>query len=40
MPAFAAALAGMAPIETTAWHESARQAHRDYLAWQEPRPMP
>ena len=39
MPAFAAALAGMAPIETTAWHESARQAHRDYLAWQEPRPM-
>ncbi|HEY8623650.1 MAG TPA: thiamine pyrophosphate-binding protein, partial [Casimicrobiaceae bacterium] len=40
MPAFAAALAGMAPIATAAWHANAGQAHRDYLEWQEPRPMP
>jgi acetolactate synthase-1/2/3 large subunit len=40
MPAFAAALAGMAPIASPAWRASAGQAHRDYLGWQEPRPMP
>jgi acetolactate synthase-1/2/3 large subunit len=40
MPAFAAALAGMAPIATGPWHANASQAHRDYLEWQEPRPMP
>jgi acetolactate synthase-1/2/3 large subunit len=40
MPAFAAALAGMAPIATGAWRANAGQAHRDYLQWQEPRPMP
>jgi acetolactate synthase I/II/III large subunit len=40
MPAFAAALAGMAPIATAAWRANAGQAHSDYLEWQEPRPMP
>jgi acetolactate synthase-1/2/3 large subunit len=40
MPAFAAALAGMAPLAGAAWRDGAAQAHRDYLAWQEPRPMP
>ncbi len=40
MPALAAALAEMAPIANPAWLANARQAHRDYLAWQEPRPMP
>jgi acetolactate synthase-1/2/3 large subunit len=40
MPAFAAALAGMAPIASPAWRASAGQAHGDYLGWQEPRPMP
>src|SRR5450755_4019111 len=40
MPALAAALAEMAPIANSAWLANARQAHRDYLAWQEPRPMP
>jgi len=40
MPALAAALAEMAPIANPAWLASGRQAHRDYLAWQEPRPMP
>jgi len=40
MPALAAALTEMAPIANPAWLANARQAHRDYLAWQEPRPMP
>jgi acetolactate synthase I/II/III large subunit len=40
MPAFAAALAEMKPIATGAWRAGAGQAHRDYLQWQEPRPMP
>ncbi len=39
MPAFAHALAGMAPIAEPAWRESAGEAHRDYLDWQQPRPM-
>ncbi len=40
MPALAAALAGMAPVTDGPWRDAARQAHRDYLAWQEPRPTP
>ncbi|MDQ6917668.1 MAG: thiamine pyrophosphate-binding protein [Pseudomonadota bacterium] len=40
MPAFASALAAMTPIAGGAWQDAARQAHRDYLAWQEPRPVP
>lgn len=40
MPAFATAVAGMEAIASPAWQASARQAHRDYLDWQEPRPMP
>src|SRR5450631_618855 len=39
MPALAAALAEMAPIANPAWLANARQAHRDYAEWQEPRPM-
>jgi acetolactate synthase-1/2/3 large subunit len=39
MPALAAALAEMTPIASPAWLANARQAHRDYLQWQEPRPM-
>ncbi len=39
MPAFARALAGMAPIAEPAWRDSAGEAHRDYLDWQQPRPM-
>jgi acetolactate synthase I/II/III large subunit len=39
MPAFARALAAMAPIAEPAWRESAQEAHRDYLDWQQPRPM-
>jgi len=39
MPAFAAAVAGMAPVAKAAWRADAGQAHLDYLAWQEPRPM-
>jgi len=40
IPAFATAVAGMEAIASPAWQASARQAHRDYLDWQEPRPMP
>ncbi len=40
MPAFAAAVVDMEPIADAPWHAGARQAHLDYLAWQEPRPMP
>jgi acetolactate synthase I/II/III large subunit len=39
MPAFAAALSEMAPIVGAPWSANAGQAHRDYLEWQEPRPM-
>ena len=39
MPAFAAALAAMAPVAKAAWRADVGQAHRDYLAWQEPRSM-
>src|ERR1700682_883305 len=40
MPALAAALAQMAPIANPAWLANARQAHREYLAWREPRAGP
>jgi acetolactate synthase I/II/III large subunit len=39
MPAFAAALSAMAPIVGASWQATAGQAHREYLEWQEPRPM-
>ena len=39
MPGFAAALSAMAPIVGASWQSSATQAHREYLEWQEPRPM-
>ena len=35
-----AALAALPPIASPAWSGSAAAAHADYLAWQEPRPMP
>jgi acetolactate synthase-1/2/3 large subunit len=39
MPAFADALAAMAPIVGASWQANAGDAHRDYLQWQQPRPM-
>jgi acetolactate synthase-1/2/3 large subunit len=39
MPAFASALAAMVPIVGASWQATAVQAHREYLEWQEPRPM-
>jgi len=35
-----AALAALPPVASPAWSGSAAAAHPDYLAWQEPRPMP
>ena len=40
VPAFAAALAQLPPIDAPAWQGSAATAHAEYLAWQTPRPMP
>jgi len=40
IPAFAAALAQLPPIDAPAWQGSAATAHAEYLAWQTPRPMP
>jgi acetolactate synthase-1/2/3 large subunit len=34
------ALAALPPIASPAWSGSAAAAHPDYLAWQDPRPMP
>jgi len=35
-----AALAAMPPLAAPVWKASAPAAHAEYLAWQEPRPMP
>ena len=38
--AFAAALAGLAPVDGTAWREWAQDARKDYEAWQVPLAIP
>ncbi|WDD95896.1 thiamine pyrophosphate-binding protein [Burkholderia sp. FERM BP-3421] len=40
MPEIAASLAALAPPETPAWAGSAADAHRAYLDWRAPLPMP
>lgn len=40
MRAFAAAARALEPVDTSAWREATRQAHEQYLASLEPKPMP
>jgi acetolactate synthase-1/2/3 large subunit len=40
MPELAAMLAGLQPAATPAWAGSAQEAHRAYLDWRTPRPVP
>ena len=38
--AFLDAMCGLPPLDSTAWSGSAAESHREYLAWQAPRPVP
>lgn len=37
---FAAAAAGMAPVDSSAWAKTVEAAHADYLTWSTPGPIP